>query len=106
MGLGREIGAFVVVVVAASCCLFGLFSPLTLAEADPWATAVLVDEVDAGGFESAPDNILDRVTRLTGNYPGPNCRLGFAALQCLLKRHANKALIGNPFFFRPAAHSV
>jgi hypothetical protein len=32
--------------------------------------------------------------------------LGFAALQGLLKRHANKALIGNSVFFCPAAHGV
>jgi hypothetical protein len=44
--------------------------------------------------------------RLTGNYAGPNRRLGFAALQSLLKRHANKTLIGNPLFFCPAAHGV
>jgi hypothetical protein len=30
--------------------LFALFHPLTLAEADTCATAILVDEFDAGGF--------------------------------------------------------
>ena len=33
-------------------------------------------------------------------------RLGFAALQGLLERHSNEALIGNSFFFCPAAHRV
>ena len=32
IGPGREIGAFVVVVVAVDCCLFGLFYSLTLME--------------------------------------------------------------------------
>ena len=33
-------------------------------------------------------------------------KLGLAALQSLLKRHANKPLMGNPLFFCPAAHGV
>ena len=41
--------------------LLGLFGPLTLAEADTWATAVLVDELDAGRFESTSDD--SRVAR-------------------------------------------
>jgi hypothetical protein len=31
-------------------CLLGSFSPLTLAETDPRAAAVLVEEFDAGGL--------------------------------------------------------
>ena len=79
---------------------------LAFAKADARAAAVLVDEFDACGFECAPNDIEGRATRLTGNYAGPNRRLGFAALQSLLKRHANKTLIGNPLFFCPTAHGV
>jgi hypothetical protein len=45
-GPGREIGAFVIVVVAvaADYWLLGLFGPLTLAQTDARAAAVLVDE--------------------------------------------------------------
>jgi hypothetical protein len=78
----------------------------TFAEANARAAAVLVDEFDACGFDCAPNDVEGRATRLTGNYAGPNRRLGFAALQSLLKRHANKTLIGNPLFFCPAAHGV
>ena len=85
---------------------FGLYWPLTFAQAHSGAAAVLVDEFDACGFECSSNDIEGRATRLTGNYARPNRRLGFAALQSLLKRHANKTLIGNPFFFCPAAHSV
>jgi hypothetical protein len=35
IGPGREIGAFVVVVAAVDCCLFGLFYSLTLTETGP-----------------------------------------------------------------------
>ena len=72
----------------------------------PSAAAILVDEFDACGFACSSNDIEGRATRLTGNYTGPNCRLGFAALQSLLKRHANKTLIGNSLFFCPAAHGV
>src|SRR5665811_1192897 len=82
--------------------LFGLFWPLTVAQAHSWATTVLVDEFDAREFKCAPNDIEGRATRLTD--AGPNRRLGFAALQGLLKRHANKALIGNSLFFCSAAH--
>ena len=77
-----------------------------LCEGGRGAATVLVNEFDAGGFECAPNDIEGRATRLTGNYAGPNRRLGFAALQSLLKRHANKTLIGNPLFFCPTAHGV
>ena len=85
---------------------FGLYWPLTFAQAHSGAAAVLVDEFDACGFECSSNDIEGRATRLTGNYARPNRRLGFAALQGLLKRHANKALIGNSLFFCPVAHSV
>ena len=77
---------------------------LAFAKADASPAAVLVDEFDACGFECAPNDIEGRATRLTD--AGPNRRLGFAALQGLLKRHANKALIGNSLFFCSAAHGV
>ena len=48
---GLEIGAFVVVVVAADH-LLGLFGPLTLAETDPRSTG-LGDKVDARDFQDA-----------------------------------------------------
>jgi hypothetical protein len=35
----------------ADGALFGLFWPLTVAQAHSWATTVLVDEFDAGGFQ-------------------------------------------------------
>jgi hypothetical protein len=38
-----------------SFCLLRLFRPLTLAETDPWAAAVLVDEFDTCFLESSPD---------------------------------------------------
>jgi hypothetical protein len=38
---------------AVSFCLLSLFGPLTLAETDPWAAAVRVDEFDAGHFIAA-----------------------------------------------------
>jgi hypothetical protein len=45
----------VAVVGTADYWLLGLFGPLTLAETDAWAATVLVDDVDAGRFASAPN---------------------------------------------------
>jgi hypothetical protein len=47
--------------------LLRLFCPLMLTETAPWATAVLVDELDACGFERALKDVEYRATRLTGN---------------------------------------
>jgi hypothetical protein len=36
----------------------------SLAEPNPWPAPVLIDELDAGGFESTPDDIDGRAARL------------------------------------------
>jgi hypothetical protein len=46
-----------------------LFGPLTLAETDPRAAAVLIDELDAGGFERASNDLKCGAAWLT------SCRL-------------------------------
>jgi hypothetical protein len=61
--------------------------------ADVIGAAIMVARIASGEIENS------------GRFAGPS-RSGFAALQGLLKRHANKALIGNSLFFCPAAHGV
>ena len=43
-----------------------LFGPLTLSQTDPWPAAILVDELDAGGFAGLPYHDKRRATGFRG----------------------------------------
>ena len=52
--------------VSPACLPSSLFL-LPLSQPHSWAAAIFIDELDAGGFESAPNDFKGRTTRLT--YP-------------------------------------
>ena len=86
--------------------LLGLFWPLTFAQPHTGTAAILVDEFDAGCRANPIGFVLQNEAAGPNEHQQSLRRLGFAALQGVLKCHANKALIGNFLFFSPTAHGV